>query len=215
MWPVTVYVATGHIESGRPYWFDRVMNALQSTTECELRVDGMDAIRVGARSETRNWQSIARVLEALKALAPQDRERLSDKLIDAAAGLVRPAFTPLAPLSLPQLVELSRSRWVTLGAHTHDHALLDQVPLDGALASIRRSVDTLVGWTGRKVEHFAYPNGNYSQALAREVQAMGFRSAVTTVEGLWMPGQPLHEIARVPVGRFDDLAKFRLKLLGR
>src|SRR6187200_2180919 len=27
--PVTVFVATGHVESGQLYWFDRVVNALQ------------------------------------------------------------------------------------------------------------------------------------------------------------------------------------------
>ena len=43
--PVTIYVATGHIETQQPYWFDRLINALQVESEFSVdlrRFDGLD-----------------------------------------------------------------------------------------------------------------------------------------------------------------------------
>ena len=36
--PVTLYVATGHVQSGQPYWFDAVVNAVQSSPD-EVRLE--------------------------------------------------------------------------------------------------------------------------------------------------------------------------------
>ena len=47
--PVTVYVSTGQIEKNSPYWFDRIMNALQGegTVEIDLPAAGLEAYQVG------------------------------------------------------------------------------------------------------------------------------------------------------------------------
>ncbi len=98
--PVTVYVATRQIETGRPYWFDRVMNALQGEgeTDMDLREHGLGTWQVGpARGKVR-WQQIGAVLEALKQVPPGDREVLADA-IAAQAGPPAPGITPLAPMS--------------------------------------------------------------------------------------------------------------------
>lgn len=212
--PVTVYIATGQIVTGRPYWFDRVMNAAQLEGPMPLRLEGLPAVTLAAARNEPGWREIGVVLEALKGLAPQAREEATDALELALAAAPLRRFTPLRPMTLEQLQALSASPWVTIGAHTHCHSLLDQLPLDAALQTIERSRQLLREWTGRPVEHFAFPNGNHSVALVRAVEALGFRSAMATGKGLWRPGEGRFAIQRVPVGRWDDLDKFRLDLLG-
>ena len=116
--PVTVYVATGHIETGRPHWFDRVMNALQSTAPhmVDLRPLGGEWVQVGAARGARNWAAISNVLKVLKAQAPQRCEAVAAAIADVAEGISKPHFVPLMPMSQAQLVDLSRSQWVTIGA---------------------------------------------------------------------------------------------------
>ena len=77
-----------------------------------------------------------------------------------------------------------------------------------------KSRDLLGAWTGRSIDHFAYPNGNHNDALVREVERLGFRSAFTTRKGLWRRDTTRFAAPRVPVGRYDDLDKFKLELLG-
>jgi peptidoglycan/xylan/chitin deacetylase (PgdA/CDA1 family) len=214
--PVTLYVATGHVQDGQLYWFDRVVNAVQTLRPLTLDATaaGLGRITLNATRGAANWLRISRLLEAMKALEPGPREALAGHIVKAAAVLPQPHFRALAPLSVAQVSELARSRWVTIGSHSHGHELLDRIDLDAARDSIARSITLLQQWTGRAVEHFAYPNGNYSAELAAALPAMALRSAVTTRKGLWRRDGSCHELPRVAVGRYDDAARLRLNLLG-
>lgn len=212
--PVTVYVATGQIESGQAYWFDRVMNAAQVEATTPIEVEGLPAATLGAARGERGWGAIGALLEALKRLDPAARERATQALERALAAAPRRRFTALAPMSLPQLQALAASRWVTIGAHTHCHSLLDQLPLDEACRTIVRSRQLLREWTGRDIGHFAFPNGNLNDRLTAAVAALGFGSAMATTKGLWRPGAGRFAVPRIPVGRWDGPDKFRLDLLG-
>ena len=213
--PVTVYVATRQIETGRPYWFDRVMNALQGEGETgmDLCEHGLGTWQVGPALGKVRWQQIGAVLEALKQVPPGDREVLAD-VIAAQAGPPAPRITPLAPMSVAQVQDLAASPHVTIGAHSHGHELLDQIPLADAHDSIACSRELLQGWTGQKVRHFAYPNGNHSSSLMAALAEMGFASATILGDRLAHRGAPAQALPRIAVGRYDGLSRFRLRLVG-
>ena len=218
--PVTIYVATAQIETGRPYWFDRIMNALQ--TPGPVRIDlaqaGLGDWTLGPGRGTARWEVISDILETLKGVSPARRDGLADEIVAQAP----PAngFTPLAPLSVTELAELAESPWVTIGAHSHCHNLLDQIPEREVRDSAVRSRSLLREWTGQPVEHFAYPNGNHSPAVRAVIGDLGFRSATVLDGRLWQRGPagagPKDRLAlsRLPVGRYDGLDRFRLRLLG-
>lgn len=214
--PVTVYVATGQIQTGCPYWFDRVMNATQvaASTVLDLTEVGLGRRTLEPAAGERAWRAIGDLLDKLKSLAPEAREAATTRIEAALAPVPRRRITQLAPLSVAQLRAVAASRWVTIGAHTQDHSLLDQIPLPEASVSIDKSRRLLCEWTGCAVEHFAYPNGNHNSALVSEVERLGFRSAMATGKGLWRPAESRFAMQRVPVGRYDDLDKFKLDLLG-
>ncbi|PPE64925.1 hypothetical protein C1704_16920 [Caldimonas caldifontis] len=213
--PVTIYVATGHIASGRPYWFDRVMNALQVSRPAKLHLadHGLPGFTIEAGSGEERWQALRGLLEALKRLEPGRREAAADAVVAQLASCRRTDFEPLEPLTKEQLLALAQSRWVTLGAHTDCHSLLDQIPPDVAQASMERSAHLLREWTGRAVHHFAYPNGNHNRELMARAQAAGFATALTTEKGLWRRTDSQFAVARIPVGRYDDLTRFKFNLL--
>lgn len=211
--PVTIYVATGQIETGRPYWFDRVMNALQGEGETRIDLGGHGLWQVGPERGKGRWQQIGALLDALKQVPPVEREALADA-VEAQAGVPGQDFTPLAPMSVAELQELADCPQVTIGAHSHGHELLDRIPLDAARASIARSRDLLEGWTGRKLRHFAYPNGDHSDALRKTLEEMGFASATVLGDRLAGMGAPRQALPRIAVGRYDGLARFRLRLVG-
>ena len=214
--PVTIYIATAHVESGGAYWFDALMTALQPP--CETTFDlgrwGLGQFPVGHHDSAINWLRISALLEALKTLGPDEREAASAEVLRVAGkGRSEAAVRSLQPLAPAQVGELSRSPWVTIGSHTHGHELLDQVPLRAAVASIETSVERLQAWTGRPVRHFAYPNGNHSPVIVEAVRRLGFASAVTTRPArASAKGDPLL-LPRIGIGRYDDLARFRLGLL--
>ena len=213
--PVTIYVATGQIESGQPYWFDRVINALQGPrrVQIDLRAEGLGQFDVGGTQGKARWDQIAPVLEALKTCPEGRRDELADKIV----GQVAPqdiGLTPAAPMTPAQLQRVATSPFVTIGAHTHGHELLDQLPLDQARASIARSQELLTTWTGQAIRHFAYPNGNYTPALMRCLEDLGFASATILEDRLAGASDPLRALPRISVGRFDALRRLQLRLVG-
>jgi peptidoglycan/xylan/chitin deacetylase (PgdA/CDA1 family) len=214
--PVTLYVATGHVLDGEPYWFDKVVNAVQTAAPLSLDTGaaGLGRITLNASRGQDNWLRISALLEAMKALEPGPRDALTEHIERVTASSRRPHFRALAPMTVAQVRALAQSPWVTLASHSHGHQLLDRISLDMARDSIARSLSLLAEWTGRKIEHFAYPNGNFNSELAAALPALGLRSAVTTRKGLWRREGSPFELPRVGVGRFDDEARLRLNLLG-
>lgn len=212
--PVTVYVATKQIETNRAFWFDRVMNALQSEGTTRITLDGIGSWQIGPDRGKHRWAQIGPVLEALKTANPANRDALADKIVAQTAQETK-GFTPLQPMSLLQLQELSAESLVTIGSHTHSHELLDQIPLSNAAASITQSRDLLQGWTGQEVCHFAYPNGNYTPGLMKTLDDLGFVSATILEDRLVMPDDPRQALPRIGIGRYDGMERFRLRMIGK
>lgn len=214
--PVTVYVATGQIESGRPYWFDRLMNALQAGGPFRVAAEGLGAWTLGPARGPQRWAAISEILERIKgAEVEAAREPLAEALI-AAAPPAEGGFAPLAPMRRAELAELAAFPGVTIGAHSHCHGLLDRMDPAAARASMGRSRALLEEWTGREVRHFAWPNGNHSAGVRAAAAGLGFRTAAALGETVWRPGEMRERFAlpRIGIGRYDTGPRFRLRLLG-
>lgn len=213
--PVTVYVATRQIETGVPYWFDRVMNALQvrKPVRIEVSIAGNSDWRIDAETGKARWAQIGTVLEVLKAAPEEDRDKLAN-LVVAQAGAQTDAFTPLRPMTVDQLKQLATHPLVTMGAHSHGHELLDQLPIADASASIARSKAWLEEVTGAPVHHFAYPNGNYTPELMTEIARLGFETATILEERLAPTSADMFALPRIGIGRYDALDRIKLRMIG-
>lgn len=208
--PVTIYIATAQIESGEPYWFDRVMNALQAPQAVTLVLDDLGVWRFEAQGGVARWHVLGALLEALKTLAPDQRQTCVAQILAQVAD----HDTVLGPMTVPQLQALAAMPDVVIGAHSHCHNLLDQIPPEQARDSIQTSRRLLQEWTGQPIKHFAYPNGNHSPALRAITQEIGFTSAVALDNGLAQPGSDIFALPRIGVGRYDPLWRVKLRLAG-
>jgi len=214
--PVTIYIATQQIQEGRPYWFDRVMNAAQTDEPITLNLED-ESLGLWTLSLSRgrgNWATVSALLEALKAIDPARRQGIVDKIAMQTIGKKKRRTTPLAPLSLAQMGDLAASHWITIGCHSHCHNLLDQIPLKEALISAETSRQRLREWTSQSAAHFAYPNGNFSDELVQGIKDLGFRSATILSDRHWNGRSCRFMLPRVSIGRYDDINRFKARLLG-
>lgn len=214
--PVTVYIATRQIADQTPYWFDQVINAVQvdDTIEVDLRRFSLDVYRFNATRGAKNWSEIERLLEALKSLPPDARvDAVGTALAQLPSGDA-PKRGQIRPMTMADVKALAACPLITIGSHSHCHNLLTQIPAAAAEASVRKSKELLETWTGKPVQHFAYPNGSHDDSIVKIVQRAGFRSAVTFDAGLWSRETSPYRIPRMSVGRYDSLEKFKLNLVG-
>ncbi|MEL7044477.1 MAG: polysaccharide deacetylase family protein [Pseudomonadota bacterium] len=107
---------------------------------------------------------------------------------------------------------LASGRW-ELGGHTRTHINLARASEVQRREEIEDTRHSLAERFGQAMDSFAYPFGIYAQADVAAAREAGFRSAVTTVEGISRDlERDALELPRVKVSGKDSLAAFRLRM---
>lgn len=89
-------------------------------------------------------------------------------------------------LNSKQIKEMSDSG-ILIGSHTVTHPHLSQLSKEEQKKEIEKSKEKLEEITGKPVEHFCYPYGDYNQNSIDLLRQEGFKTSVTTVQGWTSP----------------------------
>jgi len=179
--PATLFAATGHIETGRPFFWDEMQRLLTGPgpRPARLRIGewtwptGTPEQRETARKELHRLtqpsssQQIEQTLRALRTWA------------GSAAG-DPPEST--RPVTVEELQQIAATPGIEIGAHTRDHVNLGHQPGNEVQAQIERSRDDVAAWTGARPRAFSYPFGiprhDVSDEATRITANAGFEYAV-------------------------------------
>ncbi len=119
------------------------------------------------------------------------------------------------PLSWAGLAEAVSTGLVTVGSHTHTHAVMDK--LDGRQAhdELRRACELIEDRLGVAADHFAYPKGVFGGSAVEAVVAEHHRTAAlaNSLPNLPDSTNPLR-LGRTPVQRSDSRDHFDRKAQG-
>lgn len=119
------------------------------------------------------------------------------------------------PLSWSAIEDLGSTGLVTVGSHTHTHALLDRLPLDAVNDELDRADDLIEAHTGRRPRHFAFPKAVAGSTLADRAVRIRYRSAALSGTRPNPYGHTdLHRLARTPIQRSDGSRFFGAKARG-
>jgi peptidoglycan/xylan/chitin deacetylase (PgdA/CDA1 family) len=119
------------------------------------------------------------------------------------------------PASWAGLRDALSTGLVTIGSHTHTHALLDRVPVADAEAELDRSKELVAERLGVPAEHFAYPKAVAGSPGAAAAVRARFRSAAVagTRPNPYGRTDP-YRLTRSPIQVADGLRWFRHKAAG-
>jgi peptidoglycan/xylan/chitin deacetylase (PgdA/CDA1 family) len=119
------------------------------------------------------------------------------------------------PLSWRTLADAVSTGLVTVGSHTHTHALLDRVPATEAEVELDRSRGLIREHLGVPADHFAYPKAVSGSPAADAAVRRRFRSAAIagTRPNPYGRTDP-HRLARSPIQVTDGMRWFRHKAAG-
>jgi peptidoglycan/xylan/chitin deacetylase (PgdA/CDA1 family) len=188
--PAVFYLVTDAVSSGRPLWFD-IRNALLKSP-----------LTPGERQEMAQLKTV-----------PMDRmqNRLDElsKKYQAAPDMSDPC---VAPMSWDEAVALY-NKGFTIGAHTCSHAVLTRETRNHACSEIRCSIDRVSEKLGTQCKSFAFPNGSYTDDLARFAMTCGVTTVMTT-DPVWVgPGSDLWRIPRIDIYNHYSGGKMLVKIL--
>lgn len=212
--PFTVYVATQAIIEGHLYWHDRIINLLCTSNDINVTLvvkEQTEHFMIEGRTQgQRRWKEVQRLLTRLKQMVPLDRDNNVSRIV-GESDRVEPWLRMLSPENLQHL---ARSGYVTIGAHTHRHELLDQLDPADIWETLQTANTNITEITGCIPKHFAYPNGNYNQCVKNVVRDAGYATAVTTMSGIWRNGDCSLAIPRIGIGGFDSKGHFKARISG-
>jgi peptidoglycan/xylan/chitin deacetylase (PgdA/CDA1 family) len=175
--PATAFVTTGYIDSGRDFWWDE-----------------LEAFCAAAGVASRElWQE-------LQGLTHEQR---SERLDALWTSIDTPRAESSLPLSRTELELLAEDGLVAIGAHTVTHPHLSALPLAEQRHEIETSKTYLGEVTGRPVQDFCYPHGDFSDKTRTLVQSAGFAGACTTQASPVTRATSSFELPRIQVGNWD------------
>lgn len=120
-----------------------------------------------------------------------------------------------APASWAALADAVSTGLVTIGSHTHTHALLDRADPDAVADELDRSQALIEDRIGVPAHHFAYPKAVAGSPAAEAAVRARFRSAALagTRANRYGATDP-HRLARSPIQVSDGMRWFGAKLDG-
>jgi peptidoglycan/xylan/chitin deacetylase (PgdA/CDA1 family) len=154
--PGLFFVSSGHVLQGKAFWWDALARELRQR---------------GAANAIETEMRRMKILD-------------SDQIEHAVrARFGRDALRPRGDLDRPldarELRDFARHRWVHIGNHTRDHAILPNCVAEEMKRQIEGCQRHLASITGRAPIAIAYPSGDYSREVVDAASAAGLRIGFT------------------------------------
>jgi peptidoglycan/xylan/chitin deacetylase (PgdA/CDA1 family) len=137
-------------------------------------------------------------MEELKRLTERERLELIENLHGAAGFQPACKDADTVAMNWDDVRDLHKQGH-TIGAHSETHGILTTMPLAEAKDSIQRSISCVSENVGVPCESFAFPNGNYTEELARYALSCGVRTVMTT-DPMWLgPAERPWRLPRIQI----------------
>jgi peptidoglycan/xylan/chitin deacetylase (PgdA/CDA1 family) len=197
--PATLFVATGYIGRGKPFWFDLVANILYHAPPGRVSLNGFDMDLcldddVGSRRV-----ATARLVGALKRVSNQRRLEFLEWFEEEYCHVVNADESSRSrPLDWSHIREMSAAG-IEFGSHTVTHPILSTLDDAALRQELVQSRETLEHELAKPVTVLAYPVGGpeeFNEKVVEMAQAAGYRLGVSYMQG---------------VNRLRGLDRFRLR----
>ena len=215
--PATLFAATGHIESGRRFFWDEMQRLLTGpgARPERLEIDGRTW-----PTKTREQREAARA-ELHRMVQPRSLEEIEQVLAalrEWAGSAAGESSEATRPVTVEELKQLAHTAKLEIGAHTRDHVNLGHRTPDEIREQVERSRDDVTSWTGTAPSGFSYPFGIPRHDVGDDARGVvaeaGFDYAVVNQPVAVEPGDDPYAIPRVfaPDGERDDFAGWLRRL---
>lgn len=214
--PATIYVTTRDVIDEAPVFNVAIRYLLWKSRArtLDLGSSGLGTDRYDLSAS----DGLARALDHLSEIADATDGEGRTRILRTVAGLLGLDWNDMERLGMFRLMTTKElgaiaRRGVDLQLHTHDH-------LFGAMdrAFVERTVITnrevLAPVTGRPVDHFCFPSGEYSSEQLPWLASLGVVSATTCAAGFVNATTPRLELGRFLDGENIDDLDFEAELSG-
>lgn len=174
--PATVFISTGGIDNNKEYWWDELEYILMQPHIPEI-------IKTNRKQfATKEYHSRSELIMDVReeiirnSFTVRDAEIFRLKLQINPDLKLRPRYRTM---NTKEIQRLAKDPLITIGAHTVNHILCDVETFDIQKKEIKHSKNRLEEIIDKKVDLFAYPNGNIGKDSRSILYELGFQRAFT------------------------------------
>ena len=185
-----LFVATGHLDSRLPFWFDRIDYALQQNMgelisfEYQGNEYCFDATSLPAlKASYQNFRDDCKYAFTDDIDMNQLFNALSEMLESRSGKALRDICVEddwSGIVSWEQLKETVKFNRIDVGSHTVDHWRLDSLSEPQIIAQLQQSKMRIEDELATQCQYFCYPNGNYNELAVSLTKESGYRAAFAT-----------------------------------
>lgn len=208
--PTTIFLTTGHIDTGNLFWWDKVSYIIHHTDLDQINLTGMGTFFL--RSEREKSRSSSLIIDKLKKVPEETKYILINNLLAQTGVEILNNLGEDLILSWKEIKEMSNFG-ITFGAHTVSHPILTNLSLDQAKHEIVQSKRDIEEMIGCHVTSFSFPNGDLNSDIVKLVRESGFACSVAVLPNkLVDSGDSLYMISRIMAD--EDFSKSKVVLCG-
>jgi len=186
--PAIIYLTTGLIGTNKAPWVDCLMNILSVTKAkflCFPELLGGEVLDISMQAGKR--AAVTKLFQLMLRIEHETKMRGMEKLPEVLAVKENSRNSgERRMLNWDEVIEMKGNN-ISFGAHTITHPTLSKMDLEEAKREIYESKMVIEERVGRKVRHFAVPNGkeeDFTNELSEFCEEIGFDTIVTTEPGV-------------------------------
>lgn len=185
--PATIYVATEFVDQNRMSWIDRIEEAVEHVPNQALALNWTNEIFLLEDTDSRiNFLKAVRTF--VKTSPNVDANAFADQLCEqlAAEDLEHGSGELDRKMSWDQVRNLADSQLLSIGGHSHTHAILSFLSPEELDGELDKCFDLLGEKGGVAPVHFSYPEGLehcYSEDVIKALKQRGVRCSPTAISG--------------------------------
>ncbi|MET0656967.1 MAG: polysaccharide deacetylase family protein [Steroidobacteraceae bacterium] len=211
--PATVFVTTGNVESGHPFWFQSAAQLMRYLPPGAIGLQETQQSFPAGDSVAARRTSLRELQELLKGLPDTRRTTLMGEWsMRFAQVLAAGGFELTMPLSWEEITTMAAGG-IEFGSHTVTHPNLVHVHDEDLNWELTESKRMLENRLQRGVETVAYPIGTaaaYDERVIRAARDAGFRLGLCYRTGVnWTQQLDRFEIRRQSVGLHTTESYFK------
>ena len=214
--PGIFFLTTSFIGTDTITLWDRIAFAVKRTEQTQLRIEAVDGNGPHTIGVIPRDLAIRQLLSIYAALPSANQERFTIA-VEQAAGAAASDVARERPLFLQwDDVRALDALGHSIGAHTHSHAILSQIPVDQQAHELELCNDAIRKELGAAPSLLAYPNGKrwtFSQDTKALASRLGYAAAFSFYGGYNEPKRfDAYDVRRVWVSPTESRDLFRARL---
>lgn len=206
----TVFLSTGHIDTDKLFWWDKVSYVIQHSCIDRLILDELGSYSL--QSEIDRLRVCSVVMDWMKNLDQESKEKFIDKLISITGVNIPSGLGKNFILSWNEIRKMNNNG-IAFGAHTVNHPCLINLPLKQAKWEIIQSKIDIDENLGKEFSAFSYPYGDSNIELIKFTKESGFKCAVSFLPCKLIGSKDnLYTLSRIVP--YEDFSKFKIMSSG-